>query len=520
MDTELLDIFSYKLLADLPLMQESVDKLSLTKDEPVSKLFRNFHNYKASSAYLKLNKINTLVSQGENILNALRSSHDDANELDIRWLNSCVNQLTIWCNQLIVGEELSEIQSSLFPKISILNDTEKTTNIMQTLSILYADTDSLRAKKTQVPLRHIFKSVSTVNTVQEIKNAVLNNVCDIVILNMQEESIEIAKELLDIKPDIALITAIPLLKSHQKSRLLLKGLTHPIVSPIQSSDLKRQLHNIINSHFSKVYSLISHQKIYSFIQGLDPLCSSTKEITRLCDDPESSIKELIKVVSSDAITTASVLHSISLPIYGLQATSSIDSAVVSFGKRTIKALALSGLASKLGSLSLEAYNINEDQFKQASSLRLALMNQWYTRINPSDLQILSSSAILGNLGVILINQELLNQGLDSEFKNYPEEEFTQAEAELLKTSSAFVTADILEFWGLENDLIDSIRYSDSPFNASTARAQSLACANAIVYKMVTAHGELREEIPESVKNLMKKAKLDEKVLEQALETLR
>ena len=519
MDTELLDIFSYKLLADLPLMQESVDKLSLSKDESVAKLFRNFHNYKASSAYLKLEDINTLVSQGENILNALRTHQGYANEHEVKWLNSCINQLSVWCNQLLVGEELSALQTSFFPKISILNNEEKTTDIMQTLSILYADADPLRVKKTQAPLSHIFKSVITASNLHEIKNSILNKQCDIVILNMQEESIEIAKELLELKPDIALITAVPQLKNHQKSKLLLKGLTHPIVSPIQSSDLKRQLHNIITSHFSKVYSLISHQKIYSFIQGLDPLNSSTKEITRLCDDPESSIKDLIKVVSSDAITTAGILHSISLPIYGLQATSSIDNAVVSFGKRTIKALTLSGLASQLGSLSLGAYNIDEEQFKQASSLRLALMNQWYTRINPNDLQILSSSAILGNLGGILINQELFNQGLEDEFKNYSPEEFTQAEVNLLKTSSAFVTADILEFWGLEEDLVDSIRYSDSPFNASSPKVQSLACANAIVYKMVTPQGELLSTIPDAVKTLMKKEKLDEKGLEEALKAL-
>ncbi len=519
MDTELLDIFSYKLLADLPLMQESVNKLSLTKDESVAKLFRNFHNYKASSAYLKLKSINSLVSQGENILNALRTHQGYANEHEIKWLNSCIKQLNIWCNQLLVGEELSVLQASIFPNISILNDTKSTTDIMQTLSILYADTDPTRTHKTQAPLSHIFKSVTTASYPQEIKNSIFSNHYDIVILNMQEESISIAKELLEIKPDIALITAVPLLKNHQKSRLLLKGLTHPIASPIQSPDLKRQLHNIISSHFSKVYSLISHQKIYNFIQGLDPLSSSTKEITRLCDDPESSIKDLIKVVSSDAITTAGILHSISLPIYGLQATSSIDNAVVSFGKRTIKALTLSGLASQLGSLNLGAYKINEEQFKQASRLRLALMNQWYTRINPNDLKILSSSAILGNLGVILINHELYNQGLEDEFKNYSPEEFTHAEVKLLKTSSAFVTADILEFWGLEEDLVDSIRYSDSPFNASSPKIQSLACANAIVYKMVTPQGELLNKIPDAVKTLMKKEKLDENVLEEALQAL-
>ncbi len=519
MDTELLDIFSYKLLADIPQMQENVDKLQFNKADSVSKLFRNFHNYKASSSYLELGDFCTLVTQGENILNALRVSNDEASEVDIKWLNTCISQLKTWGDQLIVGETLSAIQASLFPSISIINDDEKTSDIMQTLSVLYADPDPIRAKKTQAPLSHIFKSVQTTNNIDEIKSLVLNNLCDIVILNMQDSSIELAQELLLFKPDIALITAVPALKVAQKSRLLLKGLTHPITSPIQSRDLKRQLHNIVTSHFSKVYSLISHQTIYSFIQNLDPLNSSIKEIAKLCDDPESSIKDLIKAVGSDSITTASILHSISLPIYGLKATSSIDQAVASFGKRTIKALTLSGLATKLGSLNLSAYNIDEEQFKETSSLRLALMNAWYSRVNTPDLKVLSSSAILGNLGEILMNQELINAGLQEKFKTYSAEALTQAEVDLLKTSSAFVTADILEFWGLDADLIDSIRYSDSPFNASTPKVQQLACANAIVYKMVTPHGKLLKEIPQSVKVLMKKARFEEKVLEEALQAL-
>jgi len=519
MDNELLDIFTYKLLSDIPLMQVQVSTLATDKENSIPQLFRIFHNYKASASYLELNEFYLLVAQGENILNALRSSCDDACEHDLKWLHSCVSQLQIWCDQLLTGEVLSLVNPSLFPTITILDDSEKTADIMQGLTLLYADTNTSRAKKMKAPLEHIFKSVHTVNNVNDIKTAVLNNTCDIIILNMLQESISIAQELIILKPDIALITAVPELRAHQKSRLLLKGMTHPIISPIQASDLKRQLHNIVTSHFSKVHTLISHQKIYNFIQGIDPLPSSVKEISRLCDDPESSIKDLIKIIESDPITTANILHAASMPIYAVKNTSSVEKAVVSFGKRLIKALTLSDLACSLGSLQLSAYNINEEQFKQASRLRLALMSSWYARVNTHDLNLLCSSSILGNLGEILINQELIGEGLESEFKSYPPNELSKAEVTLLKTSSAFVTADILEFWGLDTELVDSIRYSDSPFNASNAKIQQLACANAVVYRMVTPYGELLEEVPQSLKNMMNKAKLKIEVLQEAVQQL-
>lgn len=520
MDNELLDIFTYKLSADIPLMQEHVSMLCNDKDTAIAHLFRTFHNYKASASYLDLNELYLLVAQGENILNALRCSKDMAGEHDLKWLNACVSQLKVWCDELMVGEQLSNIEPSLFPTIAILDEGEKTTEIMEGLSILYADANEERSKKMKGPLSAIFKSVYISQDMNEIRTSLLSNTTDIFIINMQEDSIKVSEELVTLKPDIALITAVPELRPRQKARLLLKGMTHPIVSPIKANDLKRQLHNIVTSHFSKVYALISHQKIYNFIQGLDPLPSSIKQIAKLCDDEESSIKDIIKVVESDSITTASILHAANMPIYAVKSTSSIEQAVVSFGKRLIKAITLSDMSCKVGGLNLQAYDMNEIEFKLSSQVRLALMNLWYTRVNSEKLSLLCSSAILGNLGAILINQELINEGLSDEFKTYEKHELSKAEVTLLKTSSAFVTADILEFWDLDADLVDSIRYSDSPFNASTPSIQGLACANAVVYTMVTPYGEVLEQIPKGLKSMMLKAGLEISVLEEALGSLR
>ncbi|HIC42945.1 MAG TPA: HDOD domain-containing protein [Sulfurimonas sp.] len=520
MDNELLDIFTYKLLSDIPLMREDISLLSNEKDDAIAKLFRHFHNYKASASYLQLNEFFLLVSQGENILNALRYSLDQVGEHDLKWLNACISQLQIWCDELILGDELSNKSPSLFPSISILDDNEKMAVLMSRLTIVYTDTNPQNSKKIKAVLSQVFKNVYILNDFDKIKTSLLNNTGDIFIINLQEDSIEMSKKLLILKPDIALITAIPGLKIRQRSRLLLQGMTHSIPAPIQSKDLKRQLHKLVTSHFSKVYALISHKKIYNFIQGLDPLPSSIEAIAKLCDEEESSMKDIIKVVQSDSITTASILHAANMPIYGVSSTSSIEQAVVSFGKKLIKAITLSDMSSKIGSLNLQAYNIDEQQFKLSSQVRLALMNTWYSRVNKSHLSLLSSSSILGNLGEILINQELINEGLGTEFRNYEKSELSKAEVSLLKTSTAFVTADILEFWDLDTDLVDSIRYSDSPFNASTQEIQVLACANSVVYTLVTPYGEVLNEIPKETKDIMLKAGFEVSVLEEALEKVR
>ncbi|MBE0498685.1 MAG: HDOD domain-containing protein [Campylobacterales bacterium] len=521
MKSELLELFTERLCADLTLIGEQVALLQTQQSEATAKLFRVFHNYKASSSYLELTEFHALASAGENILNALRTTPDCVSEHDLKWLQSSLAQMLTWCQQLYANMPLSPADTRLFSKISILNDYTKTSEVMQGLSLLYVDNNAARALAIKAPLSHVFKKVETASSLDALKASLLGGTVDIVILNLQKESVEVAMQLLALKPDIALITAVPQLRVHQKSRLLLKGLVHLIPSPITSSDLKRQLHNLVTSHFSKVHTLISHQKIYSFIQGLDPLPSSVKKISRLCEDPESSIKEIISTIESDAITTANILHAAASPIYGLETTSSLEKAVAAFGKRLVKVLVLSDLAYSLGSLHLEAYNINEEQFKQASALRLALMNSWYSRVNAAELSILGSSAILGNLGQILINKELLGADLLGAFKSSSATEgYSAAEVKLLRTSTAFVSADILEFWTLERELIDAIRYSDSPFNAPNERISALASANAVVYQMVTPRGEFLERIPEGVVYVMKRAGLELSLLEEALTLLK
>lgn len=516
MNHELLDIFTSRLQADLPMMQDLISHLDTDKTEATAKLFRMFHNYKASSSYLHLKEFHLLIAQGENILSAMRSYHENATANDIKWLQSCVSQLLNWQEQLISKQELSPIDKTLFPALSILDDAQKASDIMQGLHVLYADPNLQRAEAIKAPFEHIFKTVQTTDDPDQIKHYVQENSIDIIILNMQEQSIEIAQELLRLKPDLPLITAIPNLTTNQKSRLLLNGMTHPIVSPIKSSDLKRHLHNIVTSYFSKIYTLISHEKIYNFIQGLDPLPSSVKTIASLCDDPESSIKDIIKIVESDPISTVNILNAAGSPIYGIKKTSSVEKAVTSFGKQLVKAVTLSDLACRLGSLQLNAYGINEQQFKETSALRLTLMKNWYSYVHSDSLNILCSCAILGNIGMILANQEIMNEGLEDDFKSYGKDALTRAEVALLKTSSAFIAADALEFWGLESDLVDSIRYSDSPFNAPNADIQKLACANAVVYSMVTPYGKLLESIPDNVKSLMLKAGLELSALEEAI----
>lgn len=122
------------------------------------------------------------------------------------------------------------------------------------------------------------------------------------------------------------------------------------------------------------------------------------------DDEEMPIKELIKIVKIDPIISANILKIANSPVYGSVELKTVDQAVSKFGKRSIKALAMSGMHSALGDINLNAYQITEDTFSSITSNRLSLMISWYSEVSISDLCLLSSVALLSNIEQLLISK--------------------------------------------------------------------------------------------------------------------
>ena len=266
--------------------------------------------------------------------------------------------------------------------------------------------------------------------------------------------------------------------------------------------------------------ILSNKKIRSFIDTLDPLGDSIKEIQKICDDPQASVAQLIKVVKSDPICSGIILNATKSPIYALKNISSIDQAVSTFGKRTVKALVLGGLSSRFMPANLSMYHIDEETFLEITHLRMKLMTKWYKKVNPNYLNILSVAALLGNLGQMLISREILNQGkADAFLQSVKDKSAYEAEYEFLRTSTAAVTSDILYFWKMSSRLIDAISYSDDPMQA-VEEIQPLSLACHIVFSLVPLTEATILPVSDDMKKLMLKNDLNVSDLLKAIaETL-
>jgi len=149
-------------------------------------------------------------------------------------------------------------------------------------------------------------------------------------------------------------------------------------------------------------------------------------------------------------------------------------------------------------------------------LRLSLMIKWYAKVSIADLSTLSSCAVLGNLGQLLIAKELLELDLDEQFKELCVVfDIKYAEESLLNTTTSYVSSQILKYLKLPQDIVEIVEHSDNHLGASQ-ELQKLALANHIVSSLIDLRGNIADEIPQRVLSLMEKSDLKPEPLNKAL----
>ncbi|QKF61011.1 HDOD domain-containing protein [Campylobacter curvus] len=216
---------------------------------------------------------------------------------------------------------------------------------------------------------------------------------------------------------------------------------------------------------------IMNDSIYKKIKALPPLDDTVIQIQRLHADENSSISDLTKVVEKDPMLTANILRSANSPLYGFsQEITTVARAISLFGMATIRGFALSSTIKKSFSINLEPYGITAQDFLNISTIQNALMYNWYSKIKPKSLEILSPASFMLEIGKIVLAHELTEYNEDEEFKSrlknivYPSD-LALLETEFLEITNEEVTAKIFEQWNLETELINSILYSNDPEEA-------------------------------------------------------
>ena len=114
------------------------------------------------------------------------------------------------------------------------------------------------------------------------------------------------------------------------------------------------------------------------------------------------------------------------------------------------------------------------------------MLHWYKKVSFARLPILITTALLGNLGQIVIANKVINSESLDRFQHLcANASYLIAEVETFNTTSEDISADILFYWGLNPILVNSIRYSFDIASADN-NIKPFAIANYVVYNTISS----------------------------------
>jgi len=239
------------------------------------------------------------------------------------------------------------------------------------------------------------------------------------------------------------------------------------------------------------------ENILKKIKALPPLDDTVLKIQRICVDKNSSLADLVKVVESDPMLTANILKSSNSPLYGFsREIKNIAHAVSLFGMATVRGFALSSAIKQNIKIDLDPYHLTNAIFLEISTLQSAFMFKWYSKVNKAMLDVLQPASFMMEVGKIIIAHELIEQQKDGAFKTAlasvkTPHELSALEKEYVGFSNEDITAQIFEQWNLEAELVESIKFSNDPFEAQE-HIRPFSIALHVVKSSINIFGQLDE----------------------------
>jgi len=261
------------------------------------------------------------------------------------------------------------------------------------------------------------------------------------------------------------------------------------------------------------------------IKALPPLDDTIMKIQRICTDKHSSMNDLVKVVEGDPMLTANILKSSNSPLYGFsREIKNISHAVSLFGMATIRGFALSSAIKQNIKIDLAPYNLSNAQFLDISMLQSALMFNWFSKVKREMLDVLVPASFMMEVGKIIIANEITEQKSAEQFKEKLQEalnplDISNIEKETVGFSNEEITAKIFEQWNLEEELVESIRYSNNPQEADE-HIQAYAVPLQVVKNSINIFGQLKENALASSFEILQNNGLEKEPFVNALEKVK
>lgn len=247
------------------------------------------------------------------------------------------------------------------------------------------------------------------------------------------------------------------------------------------------------------------ESLFSRVKSLPPLPESIIKIQTICNNPNASIGDLIKVVEQDPMITANLLKAANSPLYGFsREIKTMSQAVSLFGMATVRGFALASAVKSTIPINMDPYGVSAERFADLSQIQNALMVRWYTTVDRAKLEVLSPASFLIGIGRVVLAQEIVKDKKEAEFKKLVEEKgsFEAAEEALFDVNYQEISAAVFRHWRFEQLMVDAIAGS-SDIESVEENIKPYSIALKIVQDVVGVAGITEESANKATENLKK-----------------
>ena len=256
------------------------------------------------------------------------------------------------------------------------------------------------------------------------------------------------------------------------------------------------------------------------IRSLPPLPKSFGQVNSICQDPNSGVGDLAKVIETDPMLVANLLKIANSPLYSFQREiKSVLQAISLFGMSTTRSLITSISVKKLLSVDMEPYGVTPEEFVHVSALQSMLVMKWYKKVDAKKVDDLFLAALLQDTGKILIADEVVKNDEVYQFKSEIQTAVNIATVEKMyvEATTAQVTSEIFEHWGFDDKMVNMIKFSDNYEDAEDLRDYALALK--ILKTAVPINAPLSERSLAIAVNILEKENMDVKLFLDAVKGL-
>jgi len=265
------------------------------------------------------------------------------------------------------------------------------------------------------------------------------------------------------------------------------------------------------------------EQILEKVGAFPPLDDTVNQILAVCNNPNSSIMELTKVVEKDPMTTANILKAANSPLYGFsKEIKSIAQAVSIFGMETVKGFAFSSFLQKKPELNLSPYGIDAKELPNISQAQNAFIIRWY-KGKKERLDILGLTSFLMEIGKIVLSNIIIENKKENEYKEALKEcknldELVNVEKKIFGMTNEEIAALILEDWNFDPLLCNTLRFLPNPSQAKE-KIKPLSASLKAVKSIISTSSFDKEESLKNAINITKEFGLDTEKFIQTYEEM-